>query len=251
MGPRAVDHERVGPRQRARTGQAAAQATARGQLLGRGDEPQRNHDRAQQCQHEHDDGGHVGRRVAEPLAEDDDAVRGGGGRHPPTLDQPHEHDDDTHHRKSPERSLRRGDPAGERDVPGSHARTARSLSRARGRSRTTATQSNGTTISSSERHGVELSSGALKVACADAAALVRQIMMLTAASTASDPISGPQATRQRSGSPSSQSTRAGETPLRPGGAAASNTSNADASALGRPAPAQTAARSARSSARSA
>ena len=50
-------------------------------------------------------------------------------------------------------------------------------------------QTTSETISNSDRHGVELSTGTLKVAWADAPALVRQIRTPTLPSTASEPIS--------------------------------------------------------------
>ena len=99
--------------------------------------------------------------------------------------------------------------------------------------------------------GREERRGRLNVARAAANLLTCQISALSAASAARDAGISHKGNRHWRGSPSSESTRADEMPLTPGGAVASNTSSAEAKGPWRPALARTAAPSAFSSARSA
>ena len=77
--------------------------------------------------------------------------------------------------------------------------------------------------------GWEERNGTLSVARTEASPLTCQIRVLSAASAASEAAISHTGNRHRMGSPSSESTRADEMPLAPGGAVASNTNSAEAS----------------------
>src|SRR2546428_7186753 len=99
---------------------------------------------------------------------------------------------------------------------------------------------NGSNASTS-MHGCDDRTGRLKVACADAVSLARHNTTTRSESDARDKAINDDGSRQRGGSPSSESTRSADIPAAPSGVPASNASSAEASAALSPAAASTAA----------